>query len=204
MNIILLASYAILWAVVIMETLAILALARQIGILHTRIGPTGARMSNPGLELGTVAPTFNEHDLNGRPVTLGSERGRPTMLVFISPSCPSCRDLIPALRSVHYHEKKHVDIIAVSIAGDESKNQEYASLHGMDSVHYIISPALASMYEVPVTPYAVLVDSEGKVYTKGLVNQIEHLESLLNALDEGHPSHDDKMNTIIALKGNLG
>jgi hypothetical protein len=54
-------SYVALWLLVTLLLLAVFTLARQVGILHTRLGPVGARMVNAGLEIG-VGRTAIEDD----------------------------------------------------------------------------------------------------------------------------------------------
>lgn len=197
-----LVSYVALWILVLLEAIVILALARQIGLLHNRLGPTGARMGNAGLELGDDAPPFRVQGFNGRPVTLAAERDRPTLLIFISPTCSVCADLGSAILALYQHEKRDIEVVVVSFLEDEAENRAYIKRYRLNDIPYIVSPRIAEQYRVTTSPYAILVDSNGKVHTKGLVNNIEHLESLLNALDEGYPSHDSKMNALMMVKGN--
>lgn len=192
-----LVSYIVLWLLVLGELLIIFALARQIGLLHSRLGPAGARVTNVGLELGQEAPAFHEKDLRGRDVTLGSERGKPTMLIFVSPGCSTCSELMPAVNTIVRREKK-VELVIVSLLQDEIINRDFASRYKVADYQYIVAPHLSQLYQVEASPYAVLVDAEGKVFTKGITNHLEHLESLLNALDEGVPSYDAKMNKMMA------
>lgn len=42
---------------------------------------------------------------------------------------------------------------------------------------------LAAAWKIGGTPWAVLIDSGGIVRAKGLVNHLEHIESLINVLD---------------------
>src|SRR5262245_57818045 len=49
-------SYIVLWVLVAVLSLVVLALVRQIGVLHDRIAPTGALMLAKGLTVGEPAP----------------------------------------------------------------------------------------------------------------------------------------------------
>ncbi|MCG8349567.1 MAG: redoxin family protein [Chloroflexales bacterium] len=191
-----LVSYLILWVIVLGQMLILLALARQIGILHKRLAPNGARMTNVGLALGQEAPKFQELDIHQRQTTLGNERSKSTLLVFVSPGCSACSDLMPAIRTIARMEQQ-VEVVIISLLQDEEINQDFVIRYKLHNLSYIIAPHLAQTYQVTTSPYAILVDSKGKVYTKGLVNHLEHLESLLNALDEGVESFDEKMNTLM-------
>jgi methylamine dehydrogenase accessory protein MauD len=80
-------SYILLWLVVILEGIFILALARQIGILHGRIGSAGARTINAGPKIGEPAPILDIKDINDQKVVSGSKYGLLTLLLFVSPGC---------------------------------------------------------------------------------------------------------------------
>ena len=45
-------SYVILWALVIVLSLLVFALARQVGVLHERVAPAGALMLSGGPKIG--------------------------------------------------------------------------------------------------------------------------------------------------------
>lgn len=191
-------SYVALWGLVVVEALVVVALARQVSLVERRHGPVGARMGNVGLELGDNAPRFEEEDLGGRLITLGAEHNRPTLLIFFSPGCSACAGLGPAVRTLYRHERKDLDVVLVSLLNDEAENRAYIREHRLESIPLLRSPRVAEAYHVATAPYAILVDHLGKIHTKGVVNSLEHLESLLNALDEGFPSFDSKVNTLVA------
>ena len=53
---------------------------------------------------------------------------------------------------------------------------------------YINSPQVGMAFQVGKLPYAVLIDEEGVIRAKGLVNSREHLESLVIAKETGYGS----------------
>ena len=63
--------------------------------------------------------------------------------------------------------------------------------HKLAQVPCTVSLDLNEKYQVTTAPYAVLIDAQGVVRSKGAVNHAEHLESLLNVLDEGYASVQD-------------
>jgi hypothetical protein len=69
-----LASYLLLWVLVLSVVFAIIVLARQIGVLHMRILPAGARAVNAGPSIGSVAPEISTFDIEGHPLNLGGSR----------------------------------------------------------------------------------------------------------------------------------
>jgi methylamine dehydrogenase accessory protein MauD len=54
-----------LWIVVLALLLAVLALARQVGILYERVAPMGALMLDHGPKVGDMSPVFNLESLGG-------------------------------------------------------------------------------------------------------------------------------------------
>ena len=94
-------SNVVLWIVVLVLLVVVFALTRQIGLLHERIAPAGALMINRGLTVGEAAPVVEVVDLNGQPLSVGAERsdGLSTLILFLSPTCPVCESLLPALNN---------------------------------------------------------------------------------------------------------
>lgn len=183
-----LVSHISQWFFMVVLGSVLLALARQIGILHMRLGPAGALMGNPGLEIGEPVPSLEVTDIHGRLVTLGSQRLRRTLLLFLSPGCPRCSELLPILRTWHQTEGDDLEIVLISQELDRDTNLSFITQHRVGQIPYVISRDLAVQYRVGVLPYAIVVDRAGHVRAKGLVNDPTHLESLLNAEELGHPS----------------
>ena len=67
-------SNIVLWIVVLALLAVVLALTRQLGVLHERIAPVGALMLNRGLAVGEKAPAVDVDDLNGGRLQVGSCR----------------------------------------------------------------------------------------------------------------------------------
>ena len=63
-------SYVMLWAAVAVLGFAVVALLRQIGILHTRVAPMGVHFAGEGPELDTPAPPVDRVDYRSSPFTL--------------------------------------------------------------------------------------------------------------------------------------
>jgi len=138
-------------------------------------------MTNEGLEIGKLAPEVEATDFRGRRFRLGIQQEKAALLVFISPTCGACSELAPALRSIWKGEQEIADLFLVSIGGDQVANAEFITRHKLGDIPYFISQGLGVKYKVMSPPYALLIDKEGVVRAKGIVNHFEHLESLLNA-----------------------
>lgn len=176
----LLTSYVLLWALVLLLAAVVISMVRQIGMLHRRIEPFGARINQPGPEIGEVAPPFEVPDLAGRLTRLAAERGKRTLLVFVSASCTNCKELAPALRSVARSDWTTTETFLVC-AGTREATERFVREFHLERLTTLNEGHLQEVYAVQTTPYGVLVDESGTVRTKGIVNSMEQLESLLTA-----------------------
>jgi methylamine dehydrogenase accessory protein MauD len=174
-------SNAVLWAIVVALAVMVLALARQVGLLHQRLGPGGALALAGGPQPGEPAPALEVEDWSGRRLAIGGRdaAGRSLLLVFVAPSCPVCRSLLPALRSLAKRERALRVVLASD--GPRAEHEAFVREHALAEFGYVLSQPLGLAYRVPRLPWAALVDAEGVLRSQGLVNSREHLESLLEA-----------------------
>jgi methylamine dehydrogenase accessory protein MauD len=193
MNSIFLASYFALWLLVVLLLGAFAVMARQVGLLHRRIIPTGARMTNAGPQVGEVIPSRTIRDINGRHLSLGGASAKPSLVTFLSVGCDSCSSLAPALRSLWRHERNQIDFLIVSLTGTEEENRSFAESHDLIGMPYVLSGQLAREFKVLTPPYSIFLSAAGEVMSKGIVNRLEHLESLLNAAEMHEPSMESYM-----------
>lgn len=180
-------SNVVLWLVVVVLAGLVVVLTRQIGLLHERVAPVGALMAMKGPKVGELAPKLLVHDLNGAEIGLGGPNaaGSASMIFFLSPTCPVCKTLVPVVKSLARSEKRRLELVFASDGDDEASHRAYVRDHGIESYPYVLSMALGLAFQVDKLPYAVLIDSEGVLRAKGLVNTREHLESLIEAMDSG-------------------
>jgi methylamine dehydrogenase accessory protein MauD len=185
-------SNVILWFVVIVLALALLAVVRQLGVLHERIAPVGALMLAKGLAAGEFAPRVAAQDLNGRSLNLGAARAdeRATLIMFVSPTCPVCKALLPVLKSSLASERDWLDIILAS-DGETAAQREFVAAQRLENFPYVVSAPLGISYQVSRLPFAVLIDAQGVLRARGIVNSREHLESLFEAKRLGFASIQD-------------
>jgi methylamine dehydrogenase accessory protein MauD len=175
-------SQVILWIAVAALSAIVLALIRQIGVLHERIAPMGALTIDKGPKVGDQSPVFQLLDLAQRPLTIGAERsdGRSQLLMFVSPTCPVCKKLLPIAKSVALAESRWLELVFTS-DGEPSEQDEFIARHQLESYPFVLSAEVGMIYRVSKLPYAVLIDDKGVVRAKGLVNTREHLESIVAA-----------------------
>ena len=179
-------SNFLLWCLVVAMGLVIVALVRQVGVLHERVAPAGALAVQEGAVVGEAAPRLAVETLAGETLDLGAPRddARATLLFFLSPTCPVCKTLLPAIESLRRYEAKRLDVVLAS-DGERDEHERFVAEEKLDALPYVLSPALGIAYGVSKLPFAALVDSAGVLRSRGIVNSREHLESLLEAMDLG-------------------
>ncbi len=183
----LLVSSAVLWVLVIVLALVVLALARQVGILHERVAPAGALQPTEGPKVGELTEAMRLEDLEGGSVVIGGAHpdALATFVLFISPTCPVCKSLVPTAKSLAKKEAARMRLIFASDGDSRDQHVAYARDLGLDGYPYVLSQALGMTYQVSKLPFALLIGGDGTLQSKGLVNTREHLESLIEAMDSG-------------------
>jgi methylamine dehydrogenase accessory protein MauD len=185
-------SQILSWIVILALSLAVLALVRQVGVLHERLAPLGALTTRTALAVGEPAPVLEATDLAGRKVHVGGRRadGRSQLLLFVSPVCPMCKKLLGAVRSFAAAERQGVGIVLVG-DGDRAAHEALQAEHRLEGVPLVLSPIIGITLGIGKLPHAVLIDAAGVLRSSGIVNSREHLESLLVAEETGYASMQD-------------
>jgi thiol-disulfide isomerase/thioredoxin len=165
----------LLAVVVVVDSVAIMALARQVGVLHLRLTPL------PGTAV-RYGPTIGEPivlDRLAELITPGTER---VVLAFVAPHCGTCTALLPAFRALAGHLP---DTERLVFAGDVDEADLLAYLSGY-GVPVRTDPNALRGNNIPGTPFVAVVDSGRNVLTAGVVHNLEQIEFLL---DQGRHEH---------------
>jgi methylamine dehydrogenase accessory protein MauD len=185
----LLVSHVILWLIVVVLCFVVFALMRQIGVLHERVFPAGALMTGHGPQVGEQTPVKDLIAFDDSGIVLG-DGTRSTLLLFVSPTCPVCKTLLPIVNSVARSEERNhpLQVVLASdgdTAEDARQHSQFISAYNLAKNRYVISKRLGLAFVVEKLPFAVLIDKAGVIRAKGLVNSREHLESLFEAHERG-------------------
>lgn len=172
-----LASYIVLWAVVLFQGAVIFLLLRQLGLMY--LG-TAQGIARDGLAVGKRAPAFTATGLAGEQVSLADFRGQRLLMVFGSSNCTPCKNLIPHLNVFAAERDADLRVLFLS-RGDVEDARRFAGEHDI-RVPVAAHPddSLPDTYQARVTPFAFLIDGEGTILAKGLANTREHLDMLLH------------------------
>ena len=169
------ASYVVLWLLVIALAVVVVALARQIGTLHLRLGPRGAlEVDTEGPALDEAPPVFDTVDVDGQTAAIGGP-GERRLLLFASPGCIVCEEVIPVLRAAARNADARPYILS-----DLHRDEAIASFDRRLPAPLVASPEIAAAYDVPGTPFVVFLDEVGVVRAKGTPNNLEQMEGLVD------------------------
>ncbi len=182
MNTSLIVILSLQWILLIGLCVLVLALVRQIGVLHQRVAPAGALTISQWVKPGERAPELRLRTLDGEAIVLGGKEdgGRSTLIAFVAPDCPVCAALIPAIKAIGRQEAAWLRVVFAS-DGDMASHVTFRRQKALGEYPYVVSMELGLTYQVGKLPYAVLLDESGTLVAQGLVNNREHLESLFEA-----------------------
>ncbi len=148
------AAFVAQWVLLLVLCVVVVALARQVGTLHLRLGPRGAlEIDTEGPALGEALPPIEARTAEGGTVAVGGPGSR-RLVLFSSPTCIVCREVAPA-------------VPAAARAGELVPQ----------IVH---DPDVERTFEVPGTPYLLVLDELGIVRAKGTANTLEQVEGLVD------------------------
>lgn len=147
-------AFVVQWILLVVLAVIVVALARQVGTLHLRLGPRGAlEVDDEGPALGEAALPTPARSADGTVVTVGGP-GPLRVVAFSSPTCSVCRELVPAIPAAA------------------------AAARAVPQVLH--DPEVERDWDVPGTPFLVVLDESGVVRAKGTVNNLEQVEGLLD------------------------
>ena len=180
-------SNVVLWLAIIALALLVFALTRQIGILYERVAPAGALQPTNGPKVGELTREMRLTTIDGKSLSIGGAEGGglATFILFISPTCPMCKSLVPTAKSLAKSEQDRMRLFFGSDGEDLEQHRQYVKDLKIVDYPYFVSESLGMTYQVSKLPFAVLISSDGTLKSKGLVNTREHLESLIESMDSG-------------------
>jgi uncharacterized membrane protein YphA (DoxX/SURF4 family)/thiol-disulfide isomerase/thioredoxin len=116
-----------------------------------------------GVALGYDAPDFTALDLGGDAVGLPAllERGKPVLLMFMSPWCGPCASLLPRVHQWQQTLSERLTLVLISM-GTPEQNEPLVE-QGLEDVLIQENFEVAGLYGVTATPSAVFISREGKV-----------------------------------------
>jgi peroxiredoxin len=178
-------SYAVLWLLVVFQSLVLLGLARTVYQANAGREPEASPVGD-GRLIGEPAPSFTAPDVSGGSIDREYLLGRSSALLFVTPDCTSCMatlDEVEALRA-----KVDGNVLVVCRASAEECGQ-LRETYRLENVPVIIDEDLevSRLFDVHVAPTAVLVGANGRIQTYGQPMRGEEFAAMV-AGGEGQPA----------------
>lgn len=183
----------LLIAIVAVQVIVLIGLMRQVGAILLQLHPPRVgELPHQGPEIG-AAVDFSGH-----------VRGRPAVVLFISPTCGLCKPLVPGVAALRRaYRQEELEIVAAIIGGSDSDRERYAAEVGAAARTDLA--VLEQEWRIPGTPFVVGVDRTGSVYKSGVANSLDQLESLVeevaSSADEIASDHDAVATASVVANG---
>jgi methylamine dehydrogenase accessory protein MauD len=116
----------------------------------------------PALPVGSAAPDFELPNLAGRLQALAQFRGRRVLLIFFSPKCPHCIEMVPDIAALAADGKDGGPLPLVISTGDADENRRLIEPHGLQCPVLLQEQMeVATKYQILGTPMGYLLDEQG-------------------------------------------
>jgi peroxiredoxin len=146
-----------------------------------------ATSAAPGIPIGSRAPKFSLPDLRGDMVSLDSllARGRPLLMVFVSPGCEQCVELLPKLARWQSSLSDRLTLVMMSTGSVKRNRPIFEEEYGMSDVLLQEFMEVSDAFRIRGTPSAVVITPDGIVATNP-AETVFGIEPLLRtALNDG-------------------
>jgi thiol-disulfide isomerase/thioredoxin len=130
---------------------------------------------------GDIAASLTIPTADGRPFDPASLRGKPSLIVFGTPTCPYCAQELPAAQKAAASE--NANIVAVYIAGKPEQALGVAKQLGYDGPVLHDDGSLRERYAIKGVPFTLVLGADGRATKafRGLKSEDELRSALADA-----------------------
>ncbi len=130
------------------------------------------------------APKLKLKDVNGNVITYKDLLGKPTILVFWSLNCHSCRDELPELNKLYEKYKDKVNFFAVVVnTNDIEEIKETQKEWGFNMPILIGTPKTIYRFRIIGTPITYVIDQNWYIFKQHIgKTPVEKIEQEIKTL----------------------
>jgi hypothetical protein len=180
------AAFALLGLLSLANSVVLIAVLRQVGVLHQRIRPTGAGQ-HEGPQPDDVLPDVPLIPINDAP---RASEAVVEVIGYVTSDCGLCD---AAVRAFSAYARTRPPGVELALVTDGSEQDAKAMLHRHDvRMPFFVSRDVRANYGLPGSPYVLVLvpaaPGARRVLTSGVVNTLEQLEDLV---DDAYARLDD-------------
>ncbi|GIO27416.1 TlpA family protein disulfide reductase [Ornithinibacillus bavariensis] len=128
------------------------------------------------LDIGEKAPSFRTFSETGEKVISKEMFSKKrTLILFINTNCPTCKSLLADINSI----SSDYDINFLLINSDNVSNDDHITKQLDDSIIYIRSNQITSLYFIRNVPHGVLIDESSTIILSNYIKNINVLNNML-------------------------
>ncbi len=179
-------SSLLLWGIVFLLGFMLLGVLRALALTRWRLDQLEAtapsRVGRGGLKRGQKAPDFTLPSVSGGEVSLHDFAGRQVFLVFTQSGCKPCHRVAPDLNRLQ--DAGEVQVLVIHNGEPAATRQWAAEVQARFPVLQQEKFSVSRRYEMYGTPFAFLIDPQGVIASKGIINNGQHIGFVLS---RAHP-----------------
>lgn len=187
-----LASYIVLWVLVVILCLLMIGLLQQVGLLHRRLGqPTSDAskslevamlpLEKDGPAINSSLPELTVETINGfgtQALSAMHNEGY-RLLLFLASTCESCQHIVDSINRLLSDGIYDGYALAI-LRSDEQGCRAFLNVFPLHLPVVCDSERTITMsFEVHRNPFGLLYDRHGNLVRKGVVQRQEDLQALL-------------------------
>jgi thiol-disulfide isomerase/thioredoxin len=129
---------------------------------------------------GDILATLEAPMLDGAKFDASTLKGKPTLLMFVSPTCPHCLDQIP--RADRVAKEKNANAVAVFIVGKAENAKGVVEHTKFGGPVLIDDGSLRRRYGVRAVPYTLVLGPDG--HAREALRGAQETDVLADAVDD--------------------